>query len=94
MQSVRACSVLQLGGINLIKFLAAVRKMLRQFDEGLLELRRGRNFPLFVPEWSLVLISALIQSWEIFSDYFVGKYGVVVAFFLNSGYVPGEPSPL
>ena len=26
-----------------------------------------------VPEWSLVLISALIQLWGIFSDHFVGK---------------------
>ena len=54
--------------------------MLRQINEGLSELRRSRNSFVpqciakwIVPEWSLVLISALIQSWEIFSDYFVGK---------------------
>lgn len=52
--------------------------MLRQINEGLSELRRSRNSFVpqciakwIVPEWSLVLISALIQSWEIFSDYFV-----------------------
>ena len=56
--------------------------MLRQFDEGLSELRnRSRNSSFvpqwiaewIVPEWSLVLISALIQLWGIFSDHFVGK---------------------
>ena len=60
----------------------AIRKMLRQFDEGISELRRlrSRNSVVpewiaewLVPEWSLVLISALIQLWEIFADSLVGK---------------------
>jgi len=55
--------------------------MLRQFEDGLSQLRRSRNSLVpqwiaewLVPEWSLVLLSALVQSWAIFSDHFSDWY--------------------
>ncbi len=47
--------------------------MLRQLDDGLAEIRRNTRYLSSVPEWSLVVVSALIQTWEILMEHFAGN---------------------